>query len=148
MSDVDYSSMEDEEEARNGSENEEVESNVEDEEVEEADEGDGSEGEGGEEEEEEEAAASPEKLASSPALKKTKTKRAAAPASKPKKTKAATPSSTAMKEKEGSTHPKYEEMIIVAIAELKSRSVEIFLYILKIKMTPPSSDPVPPNLPF
>ena len=36
-----------------------------------------------------------------------------------------TPSIAAMKEKEGSNHPKYEEMIIVAITELKSRSVEI-----------------------
>ena len=59
----------------------------------------------------------------SPALKKAKTKPAAAagPKSKAKKTKALTPSSTAMKEKEGLNHPKYEKMIITAITELKSR---------------------------
>ena len=32
-----------------------------------------------------------------------------------------------VKEKEGTAHPKYEEMIIMAITELKSRSVELFL---------------------
>merc|ERR1719412_1755835 len=44
----------------------------------------------------------------------------------------ATPSSAAMKEKEGTTHPKYEEMIIVAITELKSRSGSSKSAILKV----------------
>merc|ERR550519_1522663 len=113
---------EEEEEAGTRSENEEVESNVE--------------GSEGEEEEEEEPEKSPEKLASPALRKKAKTKPAAAadPVSKAaaKKPKASAPSSTAMKEKEGPTHPKYEEMIVEAITELKSRSGSSKSAILKV----------------
>ena len=128
MSDTEYSSMDEETEAAHHNTEEEVET-------------EGDEGEEEEEEEEEgvsdsDPQKSPEKTASPALKKKAKTVQAKKPKKSPAMIRAPSSSVTAIKDRPGpsssSSHPKYEEMILLAIKELKSRSGSSRAAILKV----------------